>query len=64
MNLQRIGQVLTVFGVVLVLAPLFAGAASILIGVHVPAVLDRVPSFVLSGITCFVLGIGLREFSN
>ena len=64
MNLQRIGQSLTVFGVILVLAPLVAGAASILVDVQVAMVLDRVPSFVLSGITCFVLGIGLREIAN
>lgn len=58
-----LGRAVTILGVLLVLAPL-AGAAGSIVDVTVPWVLEYAPTFILAGITVFVVGVGLQNFGR
>ena len=59
--MDPVGRLLTVFGVALVAYPIVGGIGS-LADYHLPWATAYAPTFVLVGIFCFVVGIGLRTF--
>ena len=60
--LRRLGQALTIVGAGLVVLTVGLGIASLATDIDGAIILDRAPSVVLTGVACFVLGVGLQEF--
>ena len=58
-----LGRAITVIGAAMILAPP-VGAVAGFLGQELPYVLEYAPSFILGGLTVFIIGVGLQQFGR